>query len=48
MQLDTEKQRQLLLEMLSVINVPGKSLDEVYALKQAIKSATIPEPAPHD
>lgn len=41
MQLDSEKQRELLLTLIKVMNIPGSSLDEIFILKQAIQGAGI-------
>jgi hypothetical protein len=41
MQLDTEDQRKLLLDIIESINIPGKMLAPVYALKQAVKDAGV-------
>lgn len=42
MKLDTEKQRELLLQCLAAIQVPGGDmLDAIYELKQAIKKAEV-------
>jgi hypothetical protein len=39
--LDNEEQRTILLELLTVVNIPGKVLETLYELKQAIKNAEV-------
>lgn len=39
--LDTEEQRTILLELLAASNFPGKAIDLLYALQQAIKTAEV-------
>jgi hypothetical protein len=41
MQLDSEEQRKLLLDILKSINVPGQILEQVYDLKKAIQEANV-------
>lgn len=41
MTLDNERQRELLLSMIQVCNVPGSILDDVYELKQAVFKADV-------
>jgi hypothetical protein len=43
MQLDSEEQRKLLLDILKSINVPGQILEQVYDLKKAIQDAKVKE-----
>jgi hypothetical protein len=43
MQLDSEEQRKLLLDILKSINVPGQILEQVYDLKKAIQNAKVKE-----
>jgi len=42
--LDTEQQRQFLLEMFKVVQIPGAAVDAAYQLKQAILQAQITSP----
>lgn len=44
--LNTERQRQLLLQMIEDINIPGKLIDEVVELRHAIRTASIVPAAP--
>lgn len=37
--LDTQEQKTILLQIMDAINVPGKDLEIIYNLKQAIKFA---------
>jgi hypothetical protein len=41
MVLDTELQRNLLLELINSATIPGKGLDIIYELKQNILAASI-------
>lgn len=41
MTLDNEAQRELLLAIFKGINIPGQVLEQTYALKKAIESASI-------
>ena len=41
MTLDNEDQRRLLLELIAAANIPGKAIDVIYALQQAIRDARI-------
>jgi hypothetical protein len=46
---DTEKQRKIILEILAVVSVAGKDLDEIYAFKQQVLQGTIKaEPKSND
>lgn len=47
MKLDTERQRKILLDLIAAASLPGAAIDEVFALKQAIKSAEL-EPESKD
>jgi len=38
---DNEKQRQILLALIDSVTISGKSLDEMYALKQQIHQGKI-------
>jgi len=39
--LDSIEQKELLLQIFRVINVPGSRLEEFYKLKQAVENAEI-------
>lgn len=41
MTLDSEKQRQILLQLIEAAMIPGKMLEQVAALRRAIIDATI-------
>ena len=41
---DTEKQRQIILELLSVSSIPGKALEIMYQFKQDVIQGTIAQP----
>jgi CRISPR/Cas system CSM-associated protein Csm2 small subunit len=41
--LDSEEQRELLLQIFQVINVPMSQIEKFYALKKAIENAEIKE-----
>lgn len=41
MVLDSARHRKILLEILNDMQLPGRHLDELYELKQAIKKAEI-------
>jgi hypothetical protein len=41
MVLDSIEQKELLLQIFGVINVPGSRLEEFYALKKAVENAEI-------
>lgn len=43
MVLDNEAQKTLLLEMINALNFRGDSLERLYVLLQAVKTATISE-----
>ncbi len=43
MKLDNEDQRTFLLELLDVINVPGKSIEVAADVKRAIRAAEVEE-----
>jgi hypothetical protein len=43
---DNERQRKLLLDLLSVITFAGKDLDILYEFKQQVLAATIDTPKP--
>jgi len=41
--LDSERQRKLLLDLLTAVTIPGTALDEVFNLKRQILQAKIQE-----
>lgn len=43
---DTEKQRQIILELLSVSSIPGKALELLYQFKQEVLQGTLAQPVP--
>ena len=41
MTLDSEEQKKILLELIAASTVPGKAIDLLYELQQAVRSADI-------
>lgn len=44
MTFDTPEQKQIILELLASVNVPGKMIDTFYELKKAVEKAKVEEP----
>jgi hypothetical protein len=40
---DTEEQRQIILELLNGVTIPGKALDIMYAFKQQVIAGIVEE-----
>jgi hypothetical protein len=43
MTFDSQRQKELILQIIDSVNFPGKALEEAHALKQAVKAAKIAE-----